>query len=64
MKFIDKNTAILKDGTIVTFNDNGETIVFASKLWYKKTSGKYKHKTKHLAIKIWNEVNKLLADEN
>lgn len=64
MNWIDDITAILSDSTILNFDVNGNVVAFFSKDWKRSfKTNTFEHQTKERAIKIWEEVDKLLQDK-
>lgn len=58
---IENNTAILKDGSIINFFDNGTIEFFPNlKFWKKNSGGIFNYESKERAISIWTEVNRLI----
>ena len=60
MVWIDVNTALLKDKSILIFDEDGGVEFYGEDGWKKSATREYKFDNKQSAIEIWTEVEKLI----
>ena len=67
MKFVDKNIAILKDNSVIIFHDDKNVELFNEYGWKTQTNDYNRpliYDNKATAIKIWEEIEKILINKN